>query len=245
MKKVLSVILALAMMFTLLAFAGCGKEDTTTDGGNGGNQQTGDQGGNQTGDNTQTGDQGGTSTEPDNQTGNQGSTDTGNQGNTDTGNTGDNTQTGDQGGTNTDPVPTPHTHTWDNGVVSKEATCGAEGVMLYSCACGEKTLESIAKKTEHTYDSGVVSGATKTYTCTVCGDQKTEKIEGVHEHEWANPTATKQPTCGEEGEMTFYCSCGETAKGTVRPTGNHTWNSQNVCTVCGEIKTSASPSDIH
>ena len=63
-------------------------------------------------------------------------------------------------------------------------------------------------------------------------------------HEWANPVATKQPTCGEEGEMTFYCSCGETTKAIVRPNGDHKWNSQNVCTVCGDIKTSASPSDI-
>ncbi|MBR5902980.1 MAG: hypothetical protein IKZ15_02000, partial [Clostridia bacterium] len=177
-------------------------------------------------------------------TGNTGdNTQTGNQGSTDTGNQGDNTQTGDQGGT-TEPVTPPHTHTWDSGVVSKEATCGTEGAMLYSCACGEKTLESIPKKTEHTYDNGVVSGATKTYTCTVCGDQKSEKIEGVHEHEWTNPTTTKQPTCGEEGEMTFYCSCGETTKAIVRPNGDHKWNSQNVCTVCGDIKTSASPSDI-
>ncbi|MBR5903845.1 MAG: hypothetical protein IKZ15_06385, partial [Clostridia bacterium] len=63
MKKVLSVILALAMMFTLLAFAGCGKEDTTAgtgNTGNGGNSVSTDTG------NEQTGNQGGTTTEPDN-----------------------------------------------------------------------------------------------------------------------------------------------------------------------------------
>ena len=78
----------------------------------------------------------------------------------------------------------------------------------------------------------------------VCGDQKTEKLEGVHEHEWANPVTTKDPTCSEEGEVTFYCSCGETTKAIVRPSGDHKWNSQNVCTVCGDIKPSASPPDI-
>jgi hypothetical protein len=143
----------------------------------------------------------------------------------------------------TPPAP-PHNHSWDNGVVSKEATCGTEGAKLYSCACGEKKLESIPKKTEHTWDNGVIEGATKTITCTVCGEKKTEKIEGVHEHSWGDPVTTKAPTCSEEGIVTFTCSCGEKLNGTVRPTGNHKWNNQGICTVCGDIKTSASPSDI-
>ncbi|MBR3866129.1 MAG: hypothetical protein IKM67_05405, partial [Clostridia bacterium] len=57
-------------------------------------------------------------------------------------------------------VPAPHTHAWDGGKVTKEATCKEEGVKTYTCACGETKTEKIAKTTTHTYKDGV---------CSVCG----------------------------------------------------------------------------
>ena len=57
-------------------------------------------------------------------------------------------------------VPAPHTHAWDGGKVTKEATCKEEGVKTYTCACGETKTEKIAKTTAHTYKDGV---------CSVCG----------------------------------------------------------------------------
>ena len=44
-------------------------------------------------------------------------------------------------------------HTWDSGVVTKEATCSAEGEKKYTCKnCGEKKLEAVAKNNVHTPD---------------------------------------------------------------------------------------------
>ena len=74
-------------------------------------------------------------------------------------------------------------HTWNNGKVTKAATCTANGVKTYTCtACGETKTETI-KATGHSYDNGVItkqptSTATgiKTYTCTKCKATKTETL---------------------------------------------------------------------
>lgn len=40
--------------------------------------------------------------------------------------------------------PKPHTHVWGEGVVTTEATCTEEGVLTYTCECGETKTETIA-----------------------------------------------------------------------------------------------------
>jgi len=79
-----------------------------------------------------------------------------------------------------------------------------------------------------------------------------EEVPAGHTHEWANPVETKAPTCGTEGEVTFYCSCGETLKSSIKATDDHKWetiiaggNVVTKCTVCNqEIDPFATPSDI-
>ena len=74
-------------------------------------------------------------------------------------------------------------HDWDEGKVTKKATCKDEGKMTYTCTvCGTTKTESIAKTT-HTWDEGKVTKeptayaeGEKTFTCTVCGETKVEKI---------------------------------------------------------------------
>ena len=74
-------------------------------------------------------------------------------------------------------------HTWNNGKVTKAATCTANGVKTYTCtACGE-TKDKTIKATGHSYDNGVItkqptSTATgiKTYTCKKCKATKTETL---------------------------------------------------------------------
>ena len=72
-----------------------------------------------------------------------------------------------------------HTHEWDGGKVTKEATCNEAGVKTFTCACGETKTEAIAKTGEHKYDEGKKSGINTVFTCTVCGETKTEKGEPV------------------------------------------------------------------
>ncbi|MGN0464675.1 MAG: hypothetical protein ACI4GA_08295, partial [Acutalibacteraceae bacterium] len=52
-------------------------------------------------------------------------------------------------------------HTWNDGVVTKKATCLAEGVKTYTCTkCGETKTEAMYE--DHTWNDGVV---TKKATC--------------------------------------------------------------------------------
>ena len=37
-----------------------------------------------------------------------------------------------------------HSHSWDNGTVTQEATCVTDGSKTYSCACGAVSTEVIA-----------------------------------------------------------------------------------------------------
>ena len=158
-------------------------------------------------------------------------------------------------GTSTEPstpaepeTPAPHTHTWDEGTVSRVATCKEEGIKVQTCACGENKLTPIPMLTEHSYDNGVTANGVKTYTCTVCGSKKTEAVAGEHTHDWKNPVETKAASCKEMGEVTFSCECGEKFSFSTTTPGDHKYTNKNgksVCSVCGEEEpTYSSPSDI-
>ena len=110
----------------------------------------------------------------------------------------------------------------------------------------------------HTWDSGKVTEApthtkegTKTYTCTVCGETKTEKVEKLKEHSygewtkhddkqhkhscvcgdtqyaahtWNSGKVTKAATCKDAGEKLYTCTaCGETKTEAIAKTNNHTY----------------------
>ena len=93
--------------------------------------------------------------------------------------------------------PTPHTHIWDNGEVTQAATCKDEGVRTFTCSCGETKTEAIAKLSEHQYDNGIINGTVKTYTCTVCGEIKTETVQSP---EPTTPTTPIEPNEPEPNE---------------------------------------------
>lgn len=60
-------------------------------------------------------------------------------------------------------------HPWDNGRVTKAATCKAEGVRTYTCtACSETKTEPIPMLTAH--KPGKPATATKDQVCTSCGE---------------------------------------------------------------------------
>ena len=112
-------------------------------------------------------------------------------------------------------------HVWDNGKVTTEPTCVAEGVMTYTCTvegCGETKTEGIPATNSHSYDEGKVTVAptctekgVMTYTCTAegCGASYTEAIPVV-EHTEENLPAVA-PTCTETGltEGKKCTVCGE------------------------------------
>ena len=99
-------------------------------------------------------------------------------------------QTEDEGESEDEPTPEPspstkpeeptpstkpeHTHTWGEGVVTTEPTCGEKGVMTYTCSCGETKTEEIEATGEHVYGACVENGdGTHSKSC-ACGDTVTE-----------------------------------------------------------------------
>ncbi len=98
-------------------------------------------------------------------------------------------------------------------IPAKDPTCTASGLTSGSkCANCNKILVKQQKinATGHSYDEGIVTtepacekeGA-KTYTCTVCGNTKTEAVAAL-QHEWKTQTIANA-TCTVAGEVADVC----------------------------------------
>lgn len=112
----------------------------------------------------------------------------------------------DCGATKTETIPATGEHTF----VAKEipATCTTGGYILCTCSvCGTTQRYDASEPLGHKWNSGTVTtkptedmAGVRTYTCTVCGDTKTETIPatGVHMHTW-QLTKRAPATCTEDG----------------------------------------------
>lgn len=162
-------------------------------------------------------------------------------------------------------------HTWDNGVITKEATETEEGIKTYTCkTCGETKTEKIPVASHH-WDQGTITkkatcteNGEKTYHCTDEGCDKTwiETIPATG-HQHTELRDKKTATCGEDGYSgDFYCKdCGQLiSKGAVVKATGHSWDSGKVteaatckkegtktytCSICGDTKTEAIPKKDH
>lgn len=149
-------------------------------------------------------------------------------------------------------------HTWNEGKVTQNATCMAEGTKTFTCTvCGQIKNEPVPIA-EHTYSDDCDT------TCDICGKER------IVTHSWDSGKVTQKPTCTAEGEKTFTCTlCKKTKTEPVAATGhaysngcdttcnngcgttrepNHSfdtkWSSDekshwHSCTVCGEKKDTA------
>ena len=97
-----------------------------------------------------------------------------------------------------------HVHTWDEGTVTKEASCKKEGVKVFHCTttgCQESKTEAI-EKTPHiwivddetdadgwkvTKEATAEEEGSKERVCSVCGDPETAVIEKL------TPVPTTKP----------------------------------------------------
>lgn len=104
-------------------------------------------------------------------------------------------------------------HTYDAGVITKAATCEADGVFTYTCTRCNKTRTEVIPATGHEYDEGTVTKAATceaegviTYKCTNegCKNKYTEAIPALG-HNYDDGVVTKAPTCEANGVMTYTC----------------------------------------
>ena len=148
----------------------------------------------------------------------------------------------------------------------KEATCKETGYSgdTWCKDCGKKILsgQTIAKTENHSWDAGkVTTKATcteegeKTFTCSICGDEKTEKVSATG-HQHTEIRNKKEATCKETGYSgdTWCKDCGKKILSgqTIAKTENHSWDAGKVttkatcteegektftCSICGDEKT--------
>ena len=147
-------------------------------------------------------------------------------------------------------TPDEHEHDWvEIAGTRQEPTCLYGGYAQYQCSIcgtyGEADLDPLG----HAWDEGTVTATPqpgvegqRTYTCTRCGEKKTEAIAALpvatptpaptptpvpeptptpHTHQYAE-TRT-EPTCGAAGHVTMQCSCGASYTEELPATGQHTW----------------------
>lgn len=121
-------------------------------------------------------------------------------------------------------------HSWDDGVVTMEATCKEAGVRTYTCSvCHDTKTETIPKLNEHTWNDGVVvsepdCGRTglKKYTCTVCGATRDEVLAKTEIHTYGDFVVTVEETCGNLGIKEKTCTiCGYKYEEGIPATGDH------------------------
>lgn len=149
---------------------------------------------------------------------------------------------------------TAHTHVWNEGEVTKAATCAEEGVKTYTCTaanCPVGTKSEAIAKTEHTpvTDKAVeadclTDGKTEGTHCSVCGAviQAQETVPALgHDFTGAYTsdgtghwhTCTRCDAAGEKETHTYNtATCDEAANCTVcgyeKAAGEHIWNEGEV-----------------
>lgn len=132
--------------------------------------------------------------------------------------------------TKTEVIPATGEHTF---VFTKNVapSCTEAGYDLYTCRdCGASEQRNVKPALGHKWDSGTVTTeptekdpGTMTYTCTVCGQTKTEVIPatGPHTHVWDEGTVTVAPTETTPGVRTYTCTvCGQTRTEIIPATGS-------------------------
>ena len=153
-------------------------------------------------------------------------------------------------------LPAAGEHTWNEGVVTKEPTCTADGVRTFTCsACGDTRTEAI-KALGHEYgqwvidrDATCVEQGSKHRDCIRGDDTQTEVIPVSKTHTFGEWVITKEPTCTEKGERQHSCTisgCVVTETEEL-PALGHQWSDwtpvkgdssreYRICEVCNEVE---------
>lgn len=130
-----------------------------------------------------------------------------------------------------------HTHRYSSAV-TKAATCTEEGIKTYTCSCGDKYTERIAK-TSHKYtytvtDSTCTAGGYTTYRCSTCGDSYVGNHTNPYGHAYDHIEQVL-PTCTEQGYYLYTCfRCGTTRKDQFKPASGHKYEASLNTATCTE-----------
>ncbi len=107
-------------------------------------------------------------------------------------------------------------------IPKKEPTCAEDGYAAYHvCNQCDYTEKNVLTATgEHIWNEGEKIGDVWKFVCLKCEKIKTKADEG-HTHVFDEGEIAKEPTCAEEGVMTYACICGETKEESITKTNEH------------------------
>ena len=149
-------------------------------------------------------------------------------------------------------------HSWNNGKVTKAATCTKAGTKTYTCSRCKKTKTETIKATGHkeVKDAAVKAtcektGKTEGSHCSVCNTViKAQTVVKATGHKWNYGKITKKATCTTAGIKTYTCTiCKKNRTESIPKTG-HTkitkfakkasctaegYTGDIYCKVCGEL----------
>ena len=115
----------------------------------------------------------------------------------------------------------PAGHVFDEGTVTKEATCTAKGEMTYTCSCGVTHTAPIPM-TEHALSAAVTAptctelGYT-THSCKHCDYSYTDTPVGALGHTWDMGIVTAAPSLTKTGKLIQTCTVCKETKETILP----------------------------
>lgn len=130
-------------------------------------------------------------------------------------------------------------HTWDEGVVTREATCSTNGIISYTCTVCGYVKQELTDKLAHTPSTDWSSNGTYHYhKCEICDEAVDE-----HVHTWNEGVVIEESTCSKKGSIQYACTvCGFEKIDSI-PTLEHEFSSNwmsdavhhfHVCEVCGD-----------
>ena len=133
-------------------------------------------------------------------------------------------------------------HTWDAGVVTKEATCTEPGEKTFTCDVCHATKTEPINATGHKYEwkhdetnhwqecsvcGNTIDKAEHTYAAHKCEDPATctkaecGYVKPAGQHSWNDGEVTTPATCTTDGVKTYTCKvCSETKTETIKASGH-------------------------
>ena len=127
-----------------------------------------------------------------------------------------------------------HEHSYESTVT--EATCGKDGKIVYTCACGHSYTEIIPATGRHDHTVTITEPTCSEdgyflYVC-ACGDTYTETIPATGEHDYT--ITVIDPTCVKDGVIRCICECGDVFEELLPATGEHEYAVSTVDPTCSK-----------
>ena len=152
-------------------------------------------------------------------------------------------------------------HAWDEGKITKEASCSETGIRTYTCSICEEVRTEEIPMTKHDWGEWATkTGATcidaevLARHCGECGAEETKEGQKATGHQNTETRDNNEASCAEEGYSgdTYCMDCGTLIQsGSVISKLSHTWDEGAItieptaekegektytCTTCGETR---------